>query len=71
MYNNLREVRFMNGDLSQKEAASKLGISEGAYSQIEKGKRTGSTKTWKKIQEVFNLTDEEVWSLQKNNKKEQ
>lgn len=70
MYQNLREVRFVNGDLSQRETASKLEISEGAYSQIEKGKRTGSTKTWKKIQEVFNLTDEEVWSLQKNNKKE-
>lgn len=71
MYQNLREVRFVNGDLSQRETAAKLGISEGAYSYIEKGKRTGSTRTWKKIQEVFHLTDEEVWSLQKNNKKEQ
>ena len=70
MYSNLREVRFKNGDLSQREAAAKLGISDGAYSCIEKGKRTGSTKTWRKIQEVFNLTDEEVWHLQKNNKKE-
>lgn len=71
MYNNLREVRYKNGDLSQKETASKLGISEGAYSQIEKGKRTGSTRTWIQIQKVFNLTDEETWFLQKNNYKEQ
>lgn len=71
MYANLREVRYTHGDLSQKETASKIGISEGAYSYIEKGKRTGSTRTWKRIQEVFNLTDEEVWFLQKNNKKEQ
>ena len=71
MYNNLREVRYQNGDLSQRETAEKIGISEGAYSYIENGKRTGSTKTWKKIQEVFNLSDEEVWKLQKTNKKEQ
>lgn len=71
MYKSLKEVRVCNGDLSQQEVAAKLGISTGAYSFIESGKRTGSTRTWKKIQEVFNLTDEEVWSLQKNNKKEQ
>lgn len=71
LYSSLREIRYKNGDLSQKETASKIGISEGAYSQIENGKRTGATKTWRKIQEVFKLTDEEVWQLQKNNKKEQ
>ena len=71
MYKNLREVRYVNGDLSQKEVAAKLGISEGAYSYIENGQRTGSINTWKKIQEVFNLTDEETFQLQKNNKKEQ
>lgn len=70
MYKNLKEVRVLNGDLSQQDVAAKLGISAGAYSFIENGKRTGSTRTWKKIQEVFNLTDEEVWFLQKNNKKE-
>ena len=71
MYKNLKEVRVLNGDLSQQEVAEKLGISTGAYSFIENGKRTGSTKTWMKIQELFNLTDEDVWNLQKNNKKEQ
>lgn len=70
MYSNLRDVRYKNGDLSQKDMAQKIGISQVAYSMIEAGKRTGSTNTWKKIQELFNLTDEETWQLQKNNKKE-
>ncbi|MBQ6447107.1 MAG: helix-turn-helix transcriptional regulator [Bacillus sp. (in: Bacteria)] len=64
MYETLRDVRYKNGDLTQKEMADKIGISVGAYSLIESGKRVGSTKTWLKIQELFNLTDEEVWRLQ-------
>ena len=69
MYLNLRDVRYKNGNLTQQEMADKIGISLGAYSLIENGKRTGSTRTWLKIQELFKLTDEEVWKLQKNNKK--
>lgn len=70
MYTNLRDIRYKNGDLSQKEMAHRIGISSVAYSMIESGNRTGSTKTWKRIQELFNLSDEETWKLQKNNKKE-
>lgn len=65
MYENLRDVRYKNGNLTQQEMADKIGISKGAYSLIEQRKRIGSTKTWVKIQELFNLTDEEVWQLQK------
>lgn len=65
MYNSLKDVRYMNGHLTQQEIAEKIGISVGAYSLIESGKRVGSTKTWVKIQELFNLTDEQVWQLQK------
>lgn len=71
MYKNLRDVRYFNGNLTQEETAKRLGISTGAYCLIEKGKRVGSAKTWKKIQDLFQLTDEETWQLQKNNKKEQ
>lgn len=65
MYGSLRDVRYMNGDLTQKEMADKIGISIGAYQLIESGKRVGSTKTWMKIQELFKLSDQEVWQLQK------
>ena len=63
-YKDLRDVRYKNGDLSQQEMAGKIGISVGAYSLIENGKRHGSHKTWNKIQELFALTDAEVWKMQ-------
>ena len=59
----------MFGNLTEKLEELRKDGSEEAM--IEAGKRTGSTNTWKKIQELFNLTDEETWQLQKNNKKEQ
>lgn len=70
MYKSLKEIRVLKGDLSQNEVASMLGVSVCAYSLIESGKRTGSVKTWAKIQSIFKLTDEETWKLIKSNKKE-
>ncbi len=67
MYKSLRDVRYHNGELTQEEMARRIGISKGAYSLIEQGKRVGSIKTWVKIQELFGLSDNEVWVLQKNN----
>ena len=63
-YTSLRDVRYKNGDLSQKEMAQKIGISDGSYSLIENGKRHGSNKTWNTIQKLFDLTDAEVWQMQ-------
>lgn len=67
-YKDLRDIRYKNGDLSQQEMAEKIGISKGAYSLIENGKRVGSRRVWLKIQQLFKLKDDEVWKLQKNNK---
>jgi len=64
-YSSLRDVRYKNGDLSQKEVAKMIGISPASYYMIETKQRVGSNKTWRKIQEVFKLTDAEVWRLQK------
>lgn len=66
MRTDLKVLR-VKSNLTQKELSEKIGISVGAYSLIEKGKRVGSNKTWIKIQEIFNLTGEEVWNLQNNN----
>lgn len=49
--------------ISQKELAEKIGISTGAYALIERGVKVGSDKTWLKLQEIFNLTGEQVWAL--------
>lgn len=63
-YKDLLDLRYQNGRMSQSEMAEKIGISVGAYSLIERGKRVGSRKTWLKIQTLFNLKDDEVWRLQ-------
>ena len=62
-YENLRDLRYMNGRLTQEEAAEKIGINTCAYSKIEKGHTYGSVRTWRKIQEVFGLNDAETWQL--------
>ena len=65
-YKDLKDLRYQNGRISQREMAEKIGITEGAYSLIEGGKRVGSHRTWVKIQSLFKLTDDEVWKLQKS-----
>ena len=65
-YENLRDVRYLNGNLTQEEMAQRIGISNTAYSLIEKGKRYGSTETWMRIQDEFGLSDAEIWRLIKN-----
>ena len=65
-YKTLRDVRYQNGNLTQKEIAEKIGISIGAYNLIESGKRHGSTRTWARIQSLFGLSDAEVWKMQSN-----
>lgn len=59
----LKKLRI-DYDLSQKVMAEKLGISAGAYSLIENGKRHGNSKTWEKIKEILNISDEKMWEIQ-------
>lgn len=66
-YKDLRDLRYKNGDLSQAEMAEKIGIAASNYSLIESGKRNGARRTWLKIQEVFGLSDGEVWRMQNRN----
>ena len=58
----LKLLRIKN-DLTQEQLSQKIGISKGAYSLIEQGKKGGSDKTWLKIQEIFNLSGDQVWKL--------
>jgi transcriptional regulator with XRE-family HTH domain len=55
-HNNLRLLRLLHGDLPQKYVASKIGISQAAYSKMEKGQLQPSKKI------MINLSD-----LYKNN----
>ena len=55
-------------NMTQSDAAEKIGISLSLYNLIENGKRVGSIETWKKIQKLFSLSDKEMWSLMKDEK---
>lgn len=61
--NKLKLLR-VEYDLTQQEAADKLGCSVATYNLIENGKRRGSTEFWTSVQQLFKLEDGEVWKLQ-------
>ena len=66
MRTKLKVLRIKHG-WSQKDFAERLGLTAAAYSFIETGKRFGSSKTWKKIKEIYNLKDKEMWDIQHEN----
>lgn len=49
--------------LTQQELAKELGVSCATYNLIESGQRKGSIEVWTKIQQLFNISDADVWSL--------
>lgn len=67
MRTNLKVLRVKNS-LTQDDMAKKIGCSRVSYSNIERGIRQGSTNVWNSIQQVFNIKDEDMWELMKNEK---
>lgn len=59
---NLRHER----NLTQIEAAEKLGIPIVVYQRIEQGKAEGKVSNWDRIQEFYEIPDEEMWKVVKN-----
>ena len=67
MRTNLKVLRVKNS-LTQDDMAKKIGCSRVSYSNIERGIRHGSAYVWNSIQQVFNIKDEDMWGLMKNEK---
>lgn len=59
----LRQLRVKLGNLSQEEMAKALGVSRSMYAAIENGKRYGTLKFWRKLQETFNVPKDEVFEM--------
>ena len=55
MRNNLIEARRRK-ELTQKQLAEQLNISERHYQAIEAGTSEGSLKVWKQLKQLFNLS---------------
>lgn len=62
---NLKLFRIKH-KMTQGEFADKLGVNRAGYSMIEQGKRDGTMTFWSKLKETFNIPENEMWSLMKN-----
>lgn len=58
----LKMLRVERG-WNQTEVANRIGMSITAYCFLETGRSDTSKETWDKIQELYNLKDEEMWAI--------
>lgn len=61
----LRGLRMLNCNLTQKEIAKRLRLSDVGYSYIETRQNVGTIKTWLRIQSIYRLSDEQLVRLMK------
>lgn len=61
MKNRIRELRFLNGELTQQELADKAGVSRQTIHAIEHDKFTPSVKLAMKIAEIFETKVEDIF----------
>lgn len=62
----LKAFRVEHG-LNQFEMAGKLHCSRATYAGIEAGTRGGGFWFWLNLQAAFNIPDEKMWALTKDN----
>ena len=65
MRTNLKVFRVKQ-NLTQDEIAEKIGYTRSSYSTIETGERNGRDAFWNALQQTFNIPDDEMWALKKN-----
>lgn len=63
------KIKRVQKQMTQNEVAKELGITTPAYSYVESGKRKGSMEMWLKLQEIFEIADEDMWKIVKHNVK--
>ena len=64
LMNNLRTLRFKNGELTQEEIAQKGNVSRQTIIAIEKGKYNPSVKLALELAKVFSVSVEELFYLE-------
>ena len=70
MRTNLKVFRT-DRKLRQTDIAYDLGVSRMTYSLIVRGLRSGSSEFWQRLQRVYNVPNEEMYSLMKLDEVEQ
>ena len=62
--NNVRTLRFFNGEMTQQQLAEKVGVTRQTIIAIEKGKYSPSLELAFRIALAFELPLEEVFSYE-------
>lgn len=66
LMNNLRALRFKNGEMTQEEIAQKGNVSRQTIIAIEKGKYNPSVKLALELAKVFSVSVEELFYLEED-----
>ena len=64
MRSRLKAFRVLRKE-RQADIAHALGVSRATYSHIERGECDGSMKFWRKLQQVYGVSDEEMYAIMK------
>lgn len=62
--NNIRTLRFMNGEMTQQDLADKVGVTRQTIISMEKGKYAPSLELAFRIANVFGVPLEDVFSYE-------
>jgi putative transcriptional regulator len=65
--NNIRMLRFMNGEMTQKELAAKVEVTRQTIIALESGKYVPSLLLAMRIAETFKVKVEDVFFLESDN----
>ena len=66
--NNIRTLRFMNGEITQQQLAEKVDVSRQTIVAIEKGKYSPTLELAFKIAQVFEVPLHEVFTYEPKDK---
>lgn len=61
--NRIRQLRFRNGEMTQKALAEQVGISRQTMNAIENGRHAPTVSVAIRIADVFSVTVDELFSL--------
>lgn len=62
--NRVKQLRWLNGEMTQQELADRLGVTRQTILAIEKGKFNPSTRLALQMAQIFNTSVEAIFYLE-------
>ena len=62
----MKAIRIERGDITQAEAAARIGVRKRYYELVERGEIDGSVNFWIAYRSAFRLSESEVWQIMEN-----